>query len=215
MRTSRHTNPPQKRAQETIERILDAAAHLLDHVGYHQLSTNQVAESAHVSIGTVYRYFSDKSDIIAALRMRAEDDIMHRLIDGLAAALVMEETTVAGRHVLTTLVDALERHRGVITAIVNDLPMGVQSNVLPTIEQQLYHIARLALMQRYPKLSSKDVEEMLYLGMGIMLHTALRIAIGRPAHLERESLIDRTAALASAVSIVAREAAPAAAAARG
>lgn len=206
MRSSQRKSPIQKRAQETIERILDTTAHLLDEIGYHDLSTNQIAERACVSIGTVYRYFSDKSDIITALRVRAEDDIMHRLIDGLAAASPMEATG-AVRHVLTTLVDALECHRGVITAIVNDLPMGIQSNVLPTIEQQLYHIARLALMQRYPQLAARDADEMLYLGMGIALHSALRIAIGRPPHLDRESLIERTAALASAASLVAVEAA--------
>lgn len=199
---SKRRDPVQKRAQETIERILDAAAQLLDNAGYGQLSTNKVAEQAHVSIGSVYRYFDDKSDIIAALRARAEDDIMHRLMDGLAAASPMD-AAAAGRHVLTTLVEALERHRGVITAIVNDLPMGIQSNVLPTIERQLYHIARLALLQRYPQLSAQATEEMLYLGMGIMLHAALRIAIGRPPHLDRKSLIDRTVALVSAGSIVA------------
>ncbi|ORV97958.1 hypothetical protein AWC14_13430 [Mycobacterium kyorinense] len=202
MTTSKRKNPTQKRAQETIKRILDAAAQLLGGIGYHQLSTNQIAEQAHVSIGTVYRYFNDKSDIISALRARAEGDIMHRLIDGLAAASAME-APAAGRHVVTTLVEALERHRGVITAIVNDLPMGIQSNVLPTIEQQLYHIARLALLQRFPQLSARDTDEILYLGMGIVLHTALRIAIGRPPHLDRESLIDRTATLVSAASIVA------------
>lgn len=201
MTALKRSNPVQKRAQDTIERILDATAQLLDSRGYHQLSTNQIAEQAHISIGTVYRYFSDKSDIIAALRARAEDDIMHRLTGGVAEASAME-AAAAGRHVVTTLVEALERHRGVITAIVNDLPMGIQSNVLPTIEQQLYHIAQLALLQRYPQLSARDTDEILYLGMGIVLHTALRIAIGRPPHLDRESLIDRTAALVSAASIV-------------
>jgi AcrR family transcriptional regulator len=208
MTSSQRINPRQKRAQETISRILDTAAQLLDNAGYHELSTNQIAERANVSIGTVYRYFSDKGDIITALRARSEDDIMHRLVDGLAAASTMEPAAGA-RHMLTTLVDAVETHRGVITAIINDLPMGIQSNVLPTIEQQLYHIVRLALMRSYPKLSAKDAEEILYLAMGIGLNAALRIAIGRPPHLDRESLIDRTAALATAVPMVAGEAASA------
>ncbi|MEO8815451.1 MAG: TetR/AcrR family transcriptional regulator [Mycobacterium sp.] len=206
MPTLKRTQPTQRRAQETIDRILDTSAQLLETTAYYELSTNQIAERAHVSIGTVYRYFGDKGDIITALQARSERDIMHRLINGLAAASTME-STAGVRHVLTTLVDALERHRGVITAIVNDLPMGIQSNVLPGIEQQLYHIARLAVMQRYPRLPAQDAEEMLYLGMGVMLHAALRIVVGRPPHLDRESLINRVAAVVSGVSLPVAEAA--------
>src|SRR5690625_7236588 len=108
-RTNRRM-PLQQRAQQTIEEILGATAQLLDRDGYPRLSTNRIAEQAHLSIGTVYRYFSDKEAIVIALRAHAEEQIMRRLVAALAEALAMD--VVAGaRHVLAVLVDPLEAHR--------------------------------------------------------------------------------------------------------
>lgn len=180
---------------------MDAAAQLLDRDGYRALSTNQIAKQAHLSIGTVYRYFADKDAIVVALRAHTEDDIMRRLVAALAEGLSLD--VVAGaRHVLAALVDALDDHRGVVAAVINDLPLGIQSNVLPAIEQQLYHIARLALLQHYPGLPDTEVDEILYLGMGMMLQAALRIAIDRPPGMSRETLLDHAAVLAVGVNSI-------------
>lgn len=195
MSSSGRSVPVQKRSQQSINEILDSTTQLLDRDGYHAVSTNQIAKNAHVSIGTVYRYFADKDAIIVALRARTEDDIMRRLVAALAEGLSLDMVTGA-RHVLSALVDALEDHRGVMGAVINDLPMGSQSNVLPGIEEHLYHIARLALLHHYPHLPDAAVDEILYLGMGMMLQLALRIAIDRPAGMTKESLLDRAAMLA-------------------
>lgn len=197
MPRSTRTIPIQKRSEETIDRILSSSAHLLLQVGYRDMSTNQIAEHAHLSIGTIYRYFNDKAEIVVALREKSEADIMGRLVEAVTTAgtLGPEE---AIRHVLSSLVDALESHRGVITAVVHELPMGIQSNVLPSIERQLHHIARFALLQRKPDLSAMEVDAMIYLGMGLVLNAALRIAVDRPAHLSKEFLIDNIVAIAGA-----------------
>ncbi|WP_082948715.1 TetR/AcrR family transcriptional regulator [Mycobacterium sp. 1274756.6] len=194
MARSSRSIPQQIRAQRTIEEILAASAQLLDRDGYQGLSTNRIAEEAHLSIGTVYRYFADKDAIVLALRGHAEEDIMRRLVAALAEALSME-VTAGARHVLAVLVDALEEHRGVMGAVINDLPMGSQSNVLPGIEEHLHHLARLTLLQHYPQLDSADADEIIYLGMGTVLQLALRIAIDRPPGMSKESLLDRAAAL--------------------
>ncbi len=194
MSSSGRSIPAQKRSQQSINEILDSTAQLLERDGYHCVSTNQIAKHAHLSIGTVYRYFADKDAIVVALRARTEDDIMRRLVAALAEGLALDMVTGA-RHVLSALVDALEDHRGVMAAVINDLPMGNQSNVLPGIEEHLYHIARLALLHHYPDLPDPEVDEILYLGMGMMLQLALRIAIDRPAGMTKKSLLDRAAVL--------------------
>ncbi|MBO9707570.1 MAG: TetR/AcrR family transcriptional regulator [Caulobacter sp.] len=62
--------PRQGRARSTVDAILDAAFQLLEADGPDRLTTNHVAERAGVSIGTVYQYFVDKQDILAALAQR-------------------------------------------------------------------------------------------------------------------------------------------------
>ncbi len=60
-------SPTQARAQETVDTILKAAAHILTEGEGHEITTNQIAEKAGVSIGSLYQYFPKKESILAAL----------------------------------------------------------------------------------------------------------------------------------------------------
>jgi AcrR family transcriptional regulator len=62
--------PTQQRAIATYERLLDAAGALLEELGVERISTNLVAGRAGVSPPTLYNYFSDKYDLLAALGER-------------------------------------------------------------------------------------------------------------------------------------------------
>jgi AcrR family transcriptional regulator len=62
--------PRQPRAQASVDFVLDAAAQVLETTGEAGFNTNAVAERAGVSIGTVYRYFPDKTSILRALAQR-------------------------------------------------------------------------------------------------------------------------------------------------
>ena len=61
------TVPVQARAKESVNKILETAALLLDEVGLEAFNTNLLAERAGVRIRTVYRYFPDKYSVIIAL----------------------------------------------------------------------------------------------------------------------------------------------------
>lgn len=60
--------PTQQRSRERVERILDAADHLLATTG--ELGTKQVAAAANISIGSLYFWFPDKESIAQALADR-------------------------------------------------------------------------------------------------------------------------------------------------
>ncbi|WMJ89112.1 TetR/AcrR family transcriptional regulator [Anaerocolumna sp. MB42-C2] len=56
--------PQQKRSIETKEKILDAAYRLFCKKGYYNTTTNEIAQVANVSIGSLYSYFKDKDTIL-------------------------------------------------------------------------------------------------------------------------------------------------------
>src|SRR5580658_4614608 len=73
--------PVQARAQVTVEAVFDAAIKLLKRAGSASLTTNRIAETAGVSIGSVYQYFPNKHAVFIALHQRhiaQVDDIMRR-----------------------------------------------------------------------------------------------------------------------------------------
>lgn len=59
--------PVQQRSKATVEAILVAAAQVFEARGYASGTTNRIAESAGVSIGTLYQYFPSKEALAVAL----------------------------------------------------------------------------------------------------------------------------------------------------
>ncbi len=64
------TQPAQRRAAETFERILDVGARTLADVGIDRLSTNLVCERAGLSPPALYRYFPNKYALLHELGRR-------------------------------------------------------------------------------------------------------------------------------------------------
>jgi AcrR family transcriptional regulator len=62
--------PVQARSTARLAALMDAAAAVVDEIGYERLTTAMVAERAGASIGTVYRYFPDRIAVLQALGAR-------------------------------------------------------------------------------------------------------------------------------------------------
>ncbi|SFD66640.1 TetR/AcrR family transcriptional regulator [Streptomyces aidingensis] len=77
--------PVQQRSAERLDRILDTCARLLDETGYEALSTRGVAAAAGVPIGSVYRFFADKRQMVEALAHRNLQAYTARVRERLAA----------------------------------------------------------------------------------------------------------------------------------
>lgn len=67
--------PMQARSRERVERILDAAAQLLNEEGYNAVKTNTIAKRAGVPIGSVYQFFPNRYAIFNALASRYQTRI--------------------------------------------------------------------------------------------------------------------------------------------
>jgi AcrR family transcriptional regulator len=78
--------PTQGRAQQTINTIFEATAHIVERDGVSALSTNKIAQKAGFSIGTLYQYFPTKEAIMHAMTDRARRAHMDRLHELLSEA---------------------------------------------------------------------------------------------------------------------------------
>ncbi|MFC7495061.1 MULTISPECIES: TetR/AcrR family transcriptional regulator [unclassified Nocardioides] len=186
--------PVQDRSREMVDRILAAATRVLAARGYAGMSTNRVAAEAGVSVGSLYRYFSDKDEIIGELRVRSTADIMDDLTDAMSRAVALP-TRDAVQRVLGTLVAALQRHRALMAALVDEVPLGAQSNVLPEVERQLGQFTRMFVATHAPHLDPTEADARIYLAMGVALSTCLRIALDPPPGIAEDHLVGLTADL--------------------
>ena len=180
-----------------VDRILAAATRVLETRGYTGMSTNRVAEEAGVSVGSLYRYFADKDEIVAALRARSTADIMETLTAAMAHAGALPPRA-AIRSILEALVGALQRHRALTAALVAEVPLGAQSNVLPEVERQLAHVARMFVALHAPHLDRLEADARIHLALGVALSTCLRIAVDPPLGIAEDRLLDLAADLLDA-----------------
>ena len=186
--------PTQARAVQMRRDLLDATLHLLATSGSESLTTTAIAERAHVSSGTFYRYFNDKAEILGVLRDEAVDAITSDLMAGVVRALDLD-LEPAVREIVVTLVDAFERHRAVIVAMVNAMPAGSNANVLPEVEARLFPLASVLPRRHFPDLSEERLRGQVFMTMGVLVSTCLRIAVMRPHDVDRDGLVDITTAM--------------------
>jgi AcrR family transcriptional regulator len=72
--------PVQARSTARLAALLDAAAQIIEEIGYERLTTAMVAERAGASIGTVYRYFPDRIALLQSLAARNAERTIDRVV---------------------------------------------------------------------------------------------------------------------------------------
>ena len=74
--------PSQRRSQDTVNVILEAATRVFEQLGA-SATTNQVAERAGVSIGSLYQYFPNKQALLTALHERHVEQVAQAVLTAL------------------------------------------------------------------------------------------------------------------------------------
>jgi AcrR family transcriptional regulator len=83
--------PVQRRSRERVELILKAATELLAEGGVEALTTRSLAARADIPVATIYRYFANREEIIAAYLDHELEQIDEAVV---AAVLALERVTV-------------------------------------------------------------------------------------------------------------------------
>jgi AcrR family transcriptional regulator len=65
--------------------VTNAALELIAVQGFHGTPISQIAKQAGVSVGSIYRYFTDKNELIHAIHAQLEEKMHQALADGLSA----------------------------------------------------------------------------------------------------------------------------------
>lgn len=106
-------NPQQNRARQTVKKILDATAELLDQEGAEALTTDRVAERCGVNIATLYHYYPNKEALLHALALQFAEEQQEQLDE-----IYSQRGEIGWRETLDRVVDAaIEFNRTVTGAM--------------------------------------------------------------------------------------------------
>jgi AcrR family transcriptional regulator len=105
--TKPRKNASQDRSRATVDALVEATARILVKEGFDKASTNRIAETAGVSIGSLYQYFPGKDALVAAVINRHSEDLMQVARETLAEVVELPLETAVRRIVSV----AIEAHR--------------------------------------------------------------------------------------------------------
>src|ERR1700743_220286 len=95
----------QERSRATVDALIEATARILVREGFDKASTNRIAQTAGVSVGSLYQYYPSKQALVPAVIDRHNQDLME-LVRGALADVAEMPLEKAVRRVVTVVVDA-------------------------------------------------------------------------------------------------------------
>jgi AcrR family transcriptional regulator len=185
-------SPKQLRARESQERILSAAAQLFAEHGIADTSTNRIAAHAGMSIGSLYRYFADKDEIVGVLRNRLLTELEERFAATVLSGLTRtpREAVIAS---LSAIVDAVTAHGGLVRALAAEAT--VQGFGLPELERRLLVLTRAYLLHQLGPRPDDELDTKAFVMVNAGLGASLRLALGPATIPDQDRLITETATM--------------------
>ncbi|VEP15141.1 TetR family transcriptional regulator protein [Hyella patelloides LEGE 07179] len=169
--------PQQKRSQERVENILDAAAIVFDEVGFEAATTHAIAARANTAVGSLYQFFPDKLAIFNALELRHVERV-YVVWDKLLRPEVIQLPFAEFIHTMTTQFQKLfEQPTSRIIFVQFFTSPTIFKNIDHSFTQEAIQFTAKLLQSRNPALEDKRsllLAEICVHGINTLILLALR-----------------------------------------
>src|SRR5205085_5057956 len=155
-------NPKQARSKQTKEKIVQAAIQLFQERGYEKTTSNDIAASAGVSVGSFYVYFTDKRQLLLTIFDRLGDELFKNIFDGLKPEHLFDEEFPARikQAVANTVLDKQKLsglHRVICELVLKDAEFATRHKAMT--ERSIAKLQELISLANKAKLTYEiDVE---------------------------------------------------------
>lgn len=177
-----------------MKAIVDATTQLLVTEGFHNLSTNKIAEAAGVSIGSLYQYFPNKEAVVSAVIEAFAERQMAILAEGLAD-IGDEDIEGLVRRILRSTFEAKRVEPELSRVLFEEIPPVGQVDVLKSWMDNAHALVLAALRMRAEEIRPTNLELAAFLLVGACHGITHTTVVERPELLETTELADETAEL--------------------
>lgn len=184
----RRRAPQQERSRRTVERIIDAAARVLEREGDRAATTNRIAQEAGVSPGSLYQYFSDRDELLLEVSHRFVARFEAELLPVLRA-VTREDPLTAITRVLNAIIDALDAQASLLRALVARQSFGRHEAVTRAIRARVTDFVFQTLAVHRPDLVEQDLERVTWTFVELTQLLPVRYVLDRP-NVPREAFVD-------------------------
>ena len=155
------TNPrksaSQARSRATVQALLDATARVLTKEGYDRASTNRIAATAGVSVGSLYQYFPNKEALVAALVARHNREMLD-LLRGALKEVASLDLAAAIAKLVRAAVDAHRVDPALHRVFDEQVPRMGQLAKIEALQGETFRLVRSYLEGRRKEIAVRDLD---------------------------------------------------------
>ncbi|WP_447980777.1 TetR/AcrR family transcriptional regulator [Achromobacter kerstersii] len=180
-------SPRQLRSQHTVDTILQATARVLATHGYAGTNTNLIAETAGVSVGSLYQYFPNKNALIAALHQRHDNqmlDVIDDVLNSNPAATLKERVGAIVQAMLHAHLLEPALHR----VLEREFPLFDTPREYSLADQDIHRRMRHLLELHRAEIAQQDRDLATYVVLRIMESLVHAMALEPPAGFDAKQL---------------------------
>jgi len=147
----------QKRSRFTVDALLDATTRILVKEGFDRASTNKIAATAGVSVGSLYQYFPSKEALVAAVVDRHAQELSRVTHAALleVAALPLE---VGVRRIVEAAIDAHRMDPVLHRVLAEEVPRTRWFENVDLIERNARALIRVYLEAHRDEMNVADLD---------------------------------------------------------
>lgn len=188
MAGNRRRQPQQERSRQTVERIVDAAARVLEAEGDRGATTNRIAAEAGVSPGSLYQYFADRDDLLLAVTERFVAAFEDRVLPALRQA-AREDVVTGIVTVVGATLDAMEDRAPLLRALMARVPGDRQEEVTRALRARVTDFVFTSTARHRPDLAPEELERITWMLVELAQTLPLRYVLDRPP-IPRERFVE-------------------------
>jgi AcrR family transcriptional regulator len=182
--------PTQQRSRALVDSIVEATGRLIATEGLDAVNTNRVAEAAGVSVGSLYQYFHDRSELIEAVVDRMSVDTLAMLNQqlNLAAAQSIDIRALARLGLTAGL--AFLRSNELYPELLRNWHRLPVYRLMDPLEQYFLSASRLYFLQNFREYPIENLETRIYVLVNSAVFTMLRFLNQQSPFLKEEAIVD-------------------------
>jgi len=147
----------QARSRLTVDALLEATARVLVKEGYDRASTNRIAATAGVSVGSLYQYFPNKESLVAALVARHNREMLD-VVRAALAEVASQPLSVAVRELVRATIEAHQVDPALHRIFAEQVPRMGQLAEIEGLQRATAALVRSYLEARRAQIAMKDLE---------------------------------------------------------
>lgn len=187
----------QERSRATVDALVEATARILVREGFDKASTNRIAETAGVSVGSLYQYFPSKEALVAAVIDRHHEDLM-QVVRGALAQVATMPIKQGVRKLVTAAIEAHRVDPKLHRVLAEQIPRTGKLESVEVFNREAYALFRSYLESHRNEFRALDLELAAFVcvtSIEALTHTAVLHHSEMLSDQATEALIDEATRL--------------------